>query len=184
MTNSEKVFEGYPDFSRLHHVSLPCRDIKEAISFYCDMLGGTVKHEEEKFVLLTLGGVDLGLGTVNVAWMKSDAEYPHVAWAVEADAMQHIQHVLDEHGVPRSNCWTRKGIEALMFFRDPSDNILELFCMEGYPGAKDLPQTVTSFGHGVVLDVEKIVYDQWKRPTVPASKKCPTIFIPVWRMPV
>ena len=163
-SNPVKVFEGLPNFSRLHHVSLPCRDIKEAISFYCDMLGGVVKHEEEKFVLLTLGGVDLGLATVSVSWTNTNAEYPHVAWDVGPDAMQHIQQILDDHDVPYSNCWTRKGIEALMFFRDPSDNVLELICIEGYPGAKDLPQTSTSFGHGVVLDIEKIVYDQWKPP--------------------
>ena len=90
--------------------------------------------------------------------------WTRIAWAVDATAMLHIRHALGEHDIPCSNCWTRKGIEALMFFRDPSDNVLELFCMEGYPDAKDLPQTVTSFGHGVVLDVEEIVYDDWKRP--------------------
>jgi len=162
--NSSDRFEGFPNFSNLHHISLPCRDIKETIDFYCGVLGGTVKHEEENFVLLTLGGADLGLSTVGGSWTAAKAEYPHIAWAVDGNAMQHIQHVLDVHEIPRTNCWTRKGIEALMFFRDPSDNVLELFCDQGYPGAKDLPQTVTSFGHGVVLDVEKIVYDDWKRP--------------------
>jgi catechol 2,3-dioxygenase-like lactoylglutathione lyase family enzyme len=164
-TDASIQFEGFPTFARLHHISLPCRDIKETIDFYCGVLGGTVKHEEEKFVLLTLGDVDFGLSTVGVSWTAVEAEYPHTAFEVDANAMLHIQHVLDEHNIPYSNCWTRKGIEALMFFRDPSDNVLELFCLEGYPGAKDLPQTVTSFGHGVVLDVEEIVYDEWKRPS-------------------
>jgi extradiol dioxygenase family protein len=37
-TNSETVER--PKFGALHHISLPCRDVKEGISFYCELLGG------------------------------------------------------------------------------------------------------------------------------------------------
>ena len=43
-------------------------------------------------------------------------------------------------GIPTSDLWTRLGVEALMFFLDPSRNVIELFCTEGYEGAADLPR--------------------------------------------
>ena len=31
------------------------------------------------------------------------------------------------------------GVEALMFFRDPSGNLIELYCEKGFKGADKLP---------------------------------------------
>jgi hypothetical protein len=65
--------------------------------------------------------------------------------------------------VPTSNLWTRRGIEALLFFRDPSGNVIELYCEEGYKGADRLPKGPPR-GHGTVVDIDALGYDAWKRP--------------------
>ena len=66
-------------------------------------------------------------------------------------------------GIPTSNYWTRSGVEALMFFRDPSGNVIELYCREGFEGAADLPHGPPR-GHGTAVDIDALVYDDWRLP--------------------
>jgi catechol 2,3-dioxygenase-like lactoylglutathione lyase family enzyme len=161
-TSSENVER--PKFGALHHVSLPCRDSKEAISFYCELLGAELIHEQWGFFLVSLGGTYIGISSEGASWMEPENEYPHIAWSMDADSVVKLRELLPAHGVPVSPCWTRDGSEALMFFRDPSGNMLELFCAEGYPGAADLPTTWKAQGHSNVMNVEDTVYENWKRP--------------------
>ena len=49
MTNIETETVERPKFAALHHISLPCRDVKEAISFYYELLGGDLIHEQWGF---------------------------------------------------------------------------------------------------------------------------------------
>jgi hypothetical protein len=55
-------------------------------------------------------------------------------------------------------------VETLMFFLDPSGNVLELTCQRGYPGAKDLPLWPLAQGLGNTLDIDAISYSIWKIP--------------------
>jgi hypothetical protein len=55
------------------------------------------------------------------------------------------------------------GVEALMFFRDPSNNIIELYCEKGFKGAAELPRGPAR-GHGRAVDIEGIYYDKWRVP--------------------
>lgn len=154
-----------PKFGQVHHISMPCRDVKEAISFYCELLGGELIHEQWGFCLLSLGGTYLGISTEGASWTEAENEYPHVAFMMDSESTVALRQLLADHGIPVSPAWTREGIEALMFFRDPSGNVLELFCPEGYPDAANLQKNWKAQGHGNVMDVSDTYYSEWQRPT-------------------
>jgi hypothetical protein len=92
-----------------------------------------------------------------------------MAFYVDAKTLVHMKAWLTQCEIPTSNLWTRTGVEALMFFRDPFGNVIELFCSEGYEGADALPRG-PSAGHGIAVDVDALRYTNWKRPTVKGSR--------------
>jgi catechol 2,3-dioxygenase-like lactoylglutathione lyase family enzyme len=158
---------GPPKLKSFDHVSLPCRDLDEAIRFYRDVLGGELKVKEGAFALFHIAGTRIGVSSAGCTFMTRGAEYPHVAFVAEADQLVQMKEWLAACGVPSSNFWTRQGVETLMFFRDPSGNVIELFCHGGYAGAKDLPRGPAQ-GHGTSLDIDSISYTTWKLPGAPA----------------
>lgn len=145
------------------HVSFPCRDLVEGRRFYVEVLGAVVRVDTPTFLSFRIAGVDLGIGTEGLAWPERDAEYPHAAFFVDADNFQAARRWLPACGIPISAAWTRNGVEALMFFRDPSGNLIELFCKEGVPGADCLPKSGPA-GHGITVDLGKLWYDRWQLP--------------------
>lgn len=152
-----------PAFSSIHHIAVPCRDLEEGIAFYRDVLGGQQKVQEDAFALFELAGTHIGISTAGASAMEPGTEYPHFAFVVDAATLTGTKDWLAKFGIPSSNYWTRNGIETLMFFRDPTGNVIELFCAEGYEGARDLPRGPAR-GHGVAIDIDAIRYDEWKRP--------------------
>ncbi|HKT16158.1 MAG TPA: VOC family protein [Allosphingosinicella sp.] len=148
------------DFS---HLSLPCRDMEEAIAFYGTVMGGELVLDTPLFSIFRICGVDIGVGSVGVSFMEGGAEYPHQAFFCGPDELIEWRDWLAGFGVPTSPIWTRVGIEALMFFRDPSGNVWELFCEEGFEGADALPRGPAR-GHGAAVDIDALRYDSWKRP--------------------
>jgi hypothetical protein len=48
-----------------------------------------------------------------------------------------------------------------MFFRDPSGNLLELYCRHGLAGAQELPKGPPR-GHGTAVDIDALRYDVWQ----------------------
>lgn len=151
------------------HVSLPCRDLDEAVAFYVDVMGGELRVLDSIFGSVLLAGVNVGFGTNGVSFMADSAEYPHVAFFVSADELVHARRWLAQCEIPMSNLWTRRGKEVLMFFRDPSGNVLELFCTHGFEGADTLPVGKAA-GHGEAVDVNELRYTTWKRPTKKGSR--------------
>lgn len=151
------------------HVSLPCRDLDEAVAFYVDVLGGELRVLDSIFGSVLLAGVNVGFGTTGVTFMGDSAEYPHVAFFVTADELLHARRWLAQCDIPMSNLWTRRGKEVLMFFRDPSGNVLELFCTEGFQGADKLPVGKAA-GHGEAVDINELRYTNWKRPSKKGSR--------------
>jgi catechol 2,3-dioxygenase-like lactoylglutathione lyase family enzyme len=145
------------------HVSVPCRDLEEGKAFYRDVLGGELHVDTPTFASFRLGGVDVGIGTDGCSWITGNAEYPHFAFFVGPDELVQMQGWLAQCGIPTSNLWTRRGIEALMFLRDPSGNVIELYCEEGYKGADKLPKGPPR-GHGTAVDIDRLRYSEWKRP--------------------
>ena len=86
MTDTKSKTGERPKFSTLHHISLPCRDVKEAISFYCELLGGELIHEQWGFILVSLGGTYIGISSEGASWTEPENEYPH-AQRVMCDAL-------------------------------------------------------------------------------------------------
>ncbi len=145
------------------HVSVPCRDLEEGKAFYRDVLGGEMHVDTPTFASFRLGGVDVGIGTEGCSYIVQSAEYPHFAFFVGPAELAQMRQWLDACGVPTSNLWTRRGVEALMFFRDPSGNVIELYCEEGFGGADKLPKGPPR-GHGTAVDIDALRYESWKRP--------------------
>ena len=154
---------GPPTFNGFDHVSVPCRDLDEGIRFYRDVLGGELLVTESAFALFRIAGTRVGVGSAGTTFMNEHTEYPHFAFNCGPDALVQMKDWLTACGIPSSNFWTRKGIETLMFFRDPSGNVIELFCDEGYAGAEDLPRGPAR-GHGAAIDIDALHYTEWSLP--------------------
>ena len=154
---------GPPKLAAFAHVSVPCRDLEEGKRFYRDVLGGEMVVDTPTFCSFVLGGVQIGIGTVGCAWTEAETEYPHFAFYVDADTLVRMRAWLEKCGIPTSNLWTRAGVEALMFFRDPSGNVIELYCKQGYQGADKLPKGPPR-GHGTAVDITKLLYTDWTPP--------------------
>ena len=152
-----------PKLTAFAHVSVPCRDIEAGKRFYRDVLGGEMVVDTPTFCSFVLGGVQVGIGTVGCSWTEAENEYPHFAFYVDADTLVQMQGWLATCGIPTSNLWTRGGVEALMFFRDPSGNVIELYCKQGYKGADALPKGPPR-GHGTAVDITKLLYKSWNPP--------------------
>jgi catechol 2,3-dioxygenase-like lactoylglutathione lyase family enzyme len=152
-----------PKLTAFAHVSVPCRDLEEGKRFYRDVLGGEMVVDTPTFCSFVLGGVQVGIGTVGCSWTDAENEYPHFAFYVDADTLVQMQGWLARCGIPTSNLWTRGGVEALMFFRDPSGNVIELYCKQGYKGAEALPKGPPR-GHGTAVDITKLLYKSWNPP--------------------
>lgn len=152
------------------HVSVPCRDLEEAMCFFIDVLGGELCVSTPIFGEVRLGGVNVGFGIQGTTFMQPSTEYPHVAFFVGPDELARMKEWLTECRIPTSNFWTRRGVEALMFFRDPSGNVYELYCREGFKGAENLPRGPAA-GHGTAVDIDAICYSEWKRPAIQGSRE-------------
>ena len=152
-----------PQFECISHVSFPCRDLAEGKRFYVDVMGGHLRVDLPTFASITVSNVDIGIGNVNCAWPEKLAEYPHLAFFIDASNLIAMRQWLTDCGIPVSPMWTRSGVENLMFLRDPSGNLIELFCRSGYPGADQLPRSGPA-GHGVTVDLGALWYDRWSLP--------------------
>ena len=160
---------GPAKFDSLAHISLPCRDLEEGIAFYVDVLGGELRALGPIFASVRIAGANVGFGTQCCSFINDSAEYPHIAFYVGPDEMMHTRRWLAQCGIPISNLWTRRGKEALMFFRDPSGNVIELFCKEGIEDADKLP-VGTSRGHGLAVNIDELRYTTWNWPKVQRSR--------------
>jgi catechol 2,3-dioxygenase-like lactoylglutathione lyase family enzyme len=161
--NKTAEVNGPAKFLSFSHLSMPCRDLEESKRFYLEVLGGELVLSVPTFVYVRLAGVLIGLGSEGCSWLVPEAEYPHFAFFVGPDELLQMKCWLTKCGIPTSNFWTREGVEALMFFRDPSGNLIELYCEHGFKGAVDLPHGPPR-GHGVAVDVEALRYTHWKLP--------------------
>jgi len=146
-----------PRFSAMAHVSLRVRDVEEAKRFYTDVLGGRLILDEGEFAEAVVAGTIVGFSSKSGRVQEADAEYPHVAFYIEADQFLSMKRWLEEHGVKTHEPWTRNGRSALMFFKDPSGNLFEIYCKE-YPGADQLKRAGIR-GGGVIVDLAELDYE-------------------------
>ncbi|HLH23023.1 MAG TPA: VOC family protein [Chloroflexota bacterium] len=129
-----------PRPAHLSHVSLPVRDRAEAVRWFVQVLGAELHLDNPTFTEVRVAGTVFGLSEQQGGWTAPDAEFPHYAFEVEGQAFLPLKARLEAHGVKTHPVWTRHGVEALMYFRDPSGNLFELYCTRGFPGADQLPR--------------------------------------------
>jgi catechol 2,3-dioxygenase-like lactoylglutathione lyase family enzyme len=134
----QALHDGQPRFSGMSHVSVPCRDLAESKLFYSRVLGGTLVHEIPGFVEYRIEDIIFGLSEQGGGWTGVDDEYPHYAFYIDGQNYELMKRWLDREGVP--NYPYRRGETALIYFRDPSGNLFELYCEKGYQGIEALPQ--------------------------------------------
>lgn len=149
-----------PRPATLSHVSIPVRDRAEAKRFFVTVLGAEVTLDNPTFSEVTLAGTIIGLSEQKSGWPAPDAEYPHTAFEIAPDQFEPLKARLEAHGVTTHPIWTRHGIEALMYFKDPSGNLFELYCTEGFKGADDLPHA-KGWGGDFRPPIAELGYD-WK----------------------
>lgn len=159
---------GPPRLERFAHLSLPCRDLAEARRFYVEVMGGKVVTEVPHFIAVELAGIHVGLGTVGCSFIRPRSEYPHMAFYLTAGDMLQMRDWLAACGIPVTRLWTRKGVEGLCFFRDPSANLIELFCEGGLPGADKFPRGDAN--SGAATDIEALYYDRFSVPAVSSDR--------------
>ena len=70
----------------------------------------------------------VGLAQQPGGWTGHDAEFPHYGWLMKPEDLWPFKARLEAHGVPTHPIWTRNGTTGLMYFRDPSGNLFELYC--------------------------------------------------------
>ena len=123
-----KISPKRPRFSGISHLSIPCRGLEESKEFYTQVMGGELVHEIEGFFEVRIADVIVGLSERSEGWTGCDAEYPHYAFFVDAEDFLPMVAWLRQSGVTTSEPWTRDGIKGLLYFRDPSGNLLEMYC--------------------------------------------------------
>ncbi|GAA1397278.1 hypothetical protein GCM10009613_49710 [Pseudonocardia kongjuensis] len=150
-----------------NHVAMPVRDVHEALRFWSTIFGAQVlgTFENDGFGIVAMpGNFLLGFSAQDKgAATGRRAEYPHYGLDVAPDRMDALRDRLTEFGVPCDQVWTRFRSEALMYFRDPSGNLFELYCHEGYSdvGSIDLGRF---YGGDFETDLEALNYDTWNDP--------------------
>jgi catechol 2,3-dioxygenase-like lactoylglutathione lyase family enzyme len=154
------AFAERPRFSGFSHASLPCRDLTESKRFYTEVLGGELIHDAEGFAEVRLGGVIIGFSEQAGGWTARGAEFPHYAFFIEAGDFLRMKEWLDRSGVKTHQPWTRDGKRALMYFRDPSGNLFEMYCPSGLAATASFPRGPKQ-GGDYVIDFGALNYD-WK----------------------
>ncbi len=157
---------GMPGSLRFDHLSLPVRDAAQTCRFWVDVLGA--KPGRQPSHMVAIAGIDMSFNAKRqTGWTGWDAEYPHYAFTVEPDAVLAFKARLEAFGVPTSQIWTRNRAEALMYFRDPSGNLYELYCPRGLPDTDRLPRGVSA-GGDYAVDLAALNYDWQTNLATPA----------------
>jgi catechol 2,3-dioxygenase-like lactoylglutathione lyase family enzyme len=132
----ERTLAKRPHFSRLNHISLSVLDLRQSQSFYIEVLGGRLVYDSPHFIEVLVAGTIIGMSDLRGRPPVATAEYPHLGLEIESDQFEPMKAWLTACGVKTHTIWTRLNIEGLMYFKDPSGNLLECFCPQ-FAGVKD-----------------------------------------------
>ena len=154
-----------PTVSNFSHISTPVRDVEETIRFWTRIFDAEplLNHHPESFAEVTLGGVIIGMSKQPAGWTGRTAEFPHYAFFIEPDDLIPVKQRLEAYRVPTHAIWTRNRVEALMYFRDPSGNLFELYCAQGFRDVATIPLGASA-GGDYDVDLEALNYDTWEDP--------------------
>jgi catechol 2,3-dioxygenase-like lactoylglutathione lyase family enzyme len=117
-----------PRFTAFAHASLFCKDLEQAKRFFTKVLGGQLVHDVDGFAEVRVAGVIIGLTVRPGTVTGRHAEYPHYAFFIEAEDFLPMVAWLRRNRVIASEPWTRDGVKGLLYFRDPSGNLFEVYC--------------------------------------------------------
>jgi catechol 2,3-dioxygenase-like lactoylglutathione lyase family enzyme len=154
-----------PTVSAFSHVSTPVRSVEETIRFWTEIFDAepVMNNHPQSFAEVKLGGLIIGMSKQPTGWTGRTAEFPHYAFYIEPDDFAPVKERLEAYGVPTHAIWTRNRVEALMYFRDPSGNLFELYCKQGFPDVMTIPRGASA-GGDYQVDLEALNYDSWKDP--------------------
>ncbi len=154
-----------PTVAGFSHISTPVRDVAEAVRFWTEIFAAErVRNSHpDRFAEVRLGGVIIGMSRQPGGWTGHSAEFPHYAFFVDPEHMVPLKERLEAYGVPTHDIWTRNRVEALMYFRDPSGNLFELYCKQGFQEVQTIPQEASA-GGDYTVDLAALNYDRWKDP--------------------
>ncbi len=113
----------------LNHISVHVRDVDEATAFWMDLFEAEPYRDRpgRQLFHVKISGVVLAFfqqpGVVG-----TKVAYPHYGFTTSPEGMRVLKKRLDDSGVKTHPFWTRDRITALMYFRDPSGNLFELYC--------------------------------------------------------
>lgn len=152
----EEALAKRPHFKRLNHVSIYARDVEASTRFYADVLGGRVVNQgTPNFSEVEVAGTIVGLSDVRGEPQRPTNEFPHVAFEIESEHFLPMKKWLEDHGVKTHEPWTRHHVEGLMYFKDPSGNLIEIYCPQ-FAGAKALQKASTPL---TVVELDSLNYD-------------------------
>lgn len=117
-----------PRFTAFAHASIFCRDLGQAKRFFTEVIGGELIHDVDGFAEVKVAGIIIGFTERPGQPTGRNAEYPHYAFFVEPDDFLPMVAWLRKNGVTTSEPWTRDGIKGLLYFRDPTGNLFEMYC--------------------------------------------------------
>lgn len=130
-----KAPQAAPRCSAFAHASLYCHDLGQAKRFFTKVLGGELIHDVDGFSEVRVAGMIIGITVRPGTTTARDAEYPHYAFFVESEDFLPAVSWLRQNGVATSEPWTRDGVKGLLYFRDPSGNLFELYCKKSKDAA-------------------------------------------------
>ncbi len=148
-----------PHVSGFSHVSIPCRDVEEAIRFFTEVLGAEFLFHSGGFAEVRIGGISFGFSKLNGGWTGHSAEYPHYAFFIEAEDLLPMKERLESYRVPTNQLWSRDGVKVVMYFRDPSGNLFELYCGKDFKDAATVARAGADGNY--MFDLGALNYD-WK----------------------
>ncbi len=149
----------------LNHISVLVRDVDEACAFWRDLFGGVpfgTIQGKRLFHVRFAGTVLAFFDFKDRGLIAHDLEYPHYAFTVSPEGMRVLKKRMEDAGVKTHPIWTRNKAEALMYFRDPSGNLYELYCPQ-YDRPDELAVAIDREGGTFRPPLDDLDYDWPKR---------------------
>lgn len=147
----------------LNHISVHVRDVDEACAFWMDLFEAEPYRDfpGKRLFHVQISGVVLAFFE-QPGVIGSKVEFPHYAFTASAAGMRVLKQRLEDAGVKTHPLWTRNKIEALMYFRDPSGNLFELYCPD-YDRVDELRLASEKEGGDFRPPLDDLMYDWPKR---------------------
>jgi catechol 2,3-dioxygenase-like lactoylglutathione lyase family enzyme len=148
---------------------VPCHDVELSRRFFIEVMGGAPisTSDPTTFTEVRVAGAIIGLSTRSGVPTGRDAEYPHYAFYADAGNFLPMIDWLKANGVVTPGPWSRDGKKGLMYFRDPSGNLFEIYCGKDLPQAANFPRGAKQ-GGSYATDYASLFYD-WQGPIRRAS---------------